>query len=129
MRRLSVAILMFMAAQSAVAQEVFFAYGRGVQKYCSDFTAATEGLKLGRSLKWEDRSDGRIFFDESTNFLDWAFGYISAYNSSAQHRGTAQVRGSLVTRLDAELRAYCAKNPSAAFVTAVENFIEVQIGK
>jgi hypothetical protein len=105
--------MLFISIGSATAQEVPVSiYGLG-SKSCGAFIAAIQDLGPGEIRTVHDLSSLNALFNQ------YALGYITASNALAGN----PVKGVDLAGIDLALRRYCQNNPTANFVTAVEQLV------
>jgi hypothetical protein len=106
-------IVLLLSIGSATAQEIPVSiYGLG-SKSCGAFIAAIQDLGPGETRTAHD------FYSLNALFNQYALGYITASNALAGN----PVNGVDLARIDLALRRYCQNNPTANFVTAVEQLV------
>jgi len=113
---------------SAVAQQVIIE-GDG-SNACADFLNATKGVPWGQARAMTLR-DGRTYWSEAAQYLNWIDGYISGFNVFAVHdprRGTIHQVTIEQPALDAWVRNYCEAHRTSSVAEAVWSLIKSQAG-
>jgi len=97
---------------------------------CAAYLNAMKGVPWGdaKAMTW---TDGRTYWSEAAQYLNWIDGYISGFNVFAVHdprRGTIHEVTIEHPALDAWVRNYCQSHPSSSVAEAVWSLIKSQAG-
>jgi hypothetical protein len=124
----TLAAMISLPLASSDAQQVMI-QGDGT-KSCADYLNAMKGVPWGdaKAMTW---TDGRTYWSEAAQYLNWIDGYISGFNVFAvrdPRRGAIHQVTIEEAAIDARVRNYCRAHPASIVAEALWSVISSQAG-